>query len=393
MIRFKLRKNLIYLCVYIISWYIRKIDTIIFENTFDFYPSFIFLFSMTLGEIFGGLTLYLYQYISLKSKKESKYFQISHHISKEKRVGDGLPKKIVLIFFAAFFDFMEFVISAFFISLFDNNISPSFDLRFGAITTIGSSLLCTYALKVKTVKHHKISRIIMGICLFISMILELCFKHDNVSLGKCFVGRLFSLLCLICVSFNDCIEKYLVNTNFMNPFKILMIEGIFEFIMAILLSIGRAPFKDIKKKYEEKKTGRFVLLIFLLLLYLILSAVLNAYKIYCNVIYSPMAKSLMDYLLSPFLCIYYFIKESDFKKNYFFFFMSEFICIVTVFFGCVFNEYIILFCCGMAHDTTEEIIERASLLENIPTNNALYDDEDEDCDINDYRISFKNSKD
>ena len=73
--------------------------------------------------------------------------------------------------------------------------------------------------------------------------------------------------------------------------------------------------------------------------------------------------------------------------------MSEFICIVTVFFGCVFNEYIILFCCGMAHDTTEEIIERASLLENIPTNNALYDDEDEDCDIYDYRISFKNSKD
>ena len=236
----------------------------------------------------------------------------------------------------------------------------------------------------------------MGICLCISIILELCFKHDNVSLGKCFVARLLCLLCLICVSFNDCIEKYLVNTNFMSPFKILMIEGIFEFIMAILLSIRRAPFKDIKKKYEEKNTGRFALLIFLLLLYLILSAVLNSYKIYCNVIYSPMAKSLMDYLLSPFLCIYYFIKDGDFKKNYFFFFMSEFICIVTVFFGCVFNEYIILVCCGLEHNTTEEIIGRASSVENIPTNIALYDvdgDEEEDCDINDYRISFKNSKD
>ena len=172
-----------------------------------------------------------------------------------------------------------------------------------------------------------------------------------------------------------------------------MIEGIFEFIMASLLSIGRAPFKDIKKKYEEKNTGKFTLLIFLLLLYLILSAIINSYKIYCNVIYSPMSKSLMDYLLSPFLCIYYFIKNGDFKKNYCFFFMSEFICIVTVFFGCVFNEYIILFCCGMEHDTTEKIIERACLQDNIPTNIALYDVEEEDCDINDYRISLKNPQD
>ena len=130
MIKFKLRKNLIYLFVYYISWYIRKIVTIIFENTFDFYPSFIFLFLMTLGEIFGGLTIFLYQYISLKRKKDSKIFRIkSIYDSEDKKVGDHLLKKIILVFFAAFFDFMEFVISSFFLSPFDNNISPSFDLR------------------------------------------------------------------------------------------------------------------------------------------------------------------------------------------------------------------------------------------------------------------------
>ena len=144
---------------------------------------------------------------------------------------------------------MEFVISTFFLSPFDNNISPSFDLRFGCITTIWSSLLCTYALKVKIGKHNIISRWIMSICLLLSFILELCYKSDNVSFGNFLVARLLCLGYLICVSYNDCIEKYLVNTNFINPFKILMIEGIFEFIMSSFLSIGKSPFKEIKMKY------------------------------------------------------------------------------------------------------------------------------------------------
>ena len=96
MIKFKLRRNLIYLFIYYISWYIRKIVTLIFENTCNFYPSFIFLFLMTLGEIFGGLTIFLYQYISLKRKKESTIFRIkSIYYSEDKKVGDHSLKKIL----------------------------------------------------------------------------------------------------------------------------------------------------------------------------------------------------------------------------------------------------------------------------------------------------------
>ena len=29
------------------------------------------------------------------------------------------------------------------------------------------------------------------------------------------------------------------------------------------------------------------------------------------------------------------------------------------FFGCVFNEYIILYCCGLEHETQDEIADRA----------------------------------
>ena len=65
--------------------------------------------------------------------------------------------------------------------------------------------------------------------------------------------------------------------------------------------------KNIYKKIGSKP---FVGLIFLLILYLLLSAALNVYKIYCIVIYTPMAKSLMEYLLAPLLCIYHLLFEN-----------------------------------------------------------------------------------
>ena len=89
--------------------------------------------------------------------------------------------------------------------------------------------------------------------------------------------------------------------NIINPFLILVTEGIFELIMATFYSINSSLFKEIIKQYEQNSSGNFILFIFLLILYLIFSAALNAYKIYCNVIYSPMARSITDYLMNLFL--------------------------------------------------------------------------------------------
>ena len=95
-----------------------------------------------------------------------------------------------------------------------------------------------------------------------------------------------------------------------------MIEGIFEFFLSSLYSIGKNPFEEIINQYEQNDTGKFILLIFLLFLYLLLSAALNAYKIYVNVTFSPIARSFMDLLLNPFYNIYHFIADKDFHKNY-----------------------------------------------------------------------------
>ena len=382
MIKIRLRKNLLYLFVYYLGWYIRKIINMIIKYLFNYSLTYIFLYLMTLGEIIGGFSIFMYQNNSWKEKKKTKYFELKliYNEKEEIEVADGRFKRIILIFLAAFFDFMEFIIFYFYVPLMDSKITPTIDFRFGCLTTIVSSLIYTNALRFKIGKHHKISLLFMSLGVLLSLIIEIIFQPDNKSFGRFIFVRFLVCFYLMCVSFTDCTEKYLVEFNYMNPFQILMIEGIFESFLDIIFSIGNDPFKDIKKLYKEKTTRELFLFIFLLFLYLSVSTIVNTYKIYCNVIYSPMARSLIDYLMGPFFNIYFFIWENDFQNNYVYFFTSEIANVITVFFSCVYNEYIILFCCGIAHDTKDEIIIRSLNKYNKTADYKLgeaTDDEDE----------------
>ena len=123
----------------------------------------------------------------------------------------------------------------------------------------------------------------------------------------------------------------------------------------------------------------------------------NTYKIYCNVIYTPMARSLSDYFMNQFFNIYYFIFENDFNHNYAYFFISEILCILTNFFCCIYNEYVILFLCGLEHDTKEKIIERSLSIENNSISVIELDNNTIDNDISynnytDENISVDNSE-
>ena len=76
---------------------------------------------------------------------------------------DGNIKIYFLIFFASFFDFIEYIMLTFFIPKLAD-LSPTADQRLCCVSTISSSLICTYALKMKIGKHHIHSLIWMGIC-------------------------------------------------------------------------------------------------------------------------------------------------------------------------------------------------------------------------------------
>ena len=68
--------------------------------------------------------------------------------------------------------------------------------------------------------------------------------------------------------------------------------------MASLCFIKINPFKP----FENIKCN-LALFIFLFILYTLFQVIVNIYRIYCNVIYSPMARSLVDYLMNPFINI------------------------------------------------------------------------------------------
>ena len=365
MIKINIRKNSLYLLAYLISTGIKILIKSSIERIIKEVPTFIYLYLMVVSKIIGGLSVYYYQY-SFRNKKNKKYyFGLDLIYNKEHlKIKDSEFKMALLIFFASYFDVYRFTFeSKYFPNL---QISAYVEENSSCIQLIASSLICAHSLGFFFKRHHKASLIIMSICLCIWTVIQITYYYNDILLFKYLIGILATWLYFIVYSFNNCVEKYLVDTNFLNPFKILAIEGIFGTILSILASLGQNPFKALKNLELDK--GNLIFLIFLIILYFIITLIYNVYKIYCNVIYTPMVRSLADYIANPFLNIYYFYTFSKTEKthNYFYYISSEILCIIIVFFGCIFNEFIILSCCGLNQQTEYAISQRATLMVNIP---------------------------
>ena len=366
MIRIALRKNLIYILQVIIHYYLRRIVSTIIRKVYKFNDSLIFTLLMHLGELFGGLASYLYQNKFLKPKpKIPSNATISQYIiPKELKMkkADNNYKIIILIFFAAFFDFMGYILATFFVPKIAR-LSPTADIRLTSVTTISSTLIFIYALKLKIGRHHFYSLIIIGTCLLLIIIVELIYQVQSESPGNLLIAYLLSILSLVFITFTDSIEKYLCEFDFLSPFLILTTEAIFGIILVLIISYQKNPFSEIKKISEELNAGWLILLIFLLFLYLAFSAGANVYKILTNVLYSPMAKSLSIYILNPALIIYSYFYEDDFSSkegpNPLYLIINLILAIIIAFFGCVFNEFLILYCCRLEHETHYMISQRS----------------------------------
>ena len=123
---------------------------------------------MLFGEFFAGLAIYIYQFISIKRNQEhkniSKYFGTS--LFKYFKYRNTMKKShnnftiVLLIFFAAYFNLSQFIIASFYIPKF-NIISQTASYRFGGIIIIVGALICHFNLRIKMLKHHFYSLIIL----------------------------------------------------------------------------------------------------------------------------------------------------------------------------------------------------------------------------------------
>ena len=357
MIKFALRRNLIYPLQLIIWHFLRNLETLLISHIFNFQDSLFYTPIMFIGEFVSGLIIYLYQKnFFKKNKKPAKFLSITL-IQNEARMDypDSNIKIFILIFFVAFFDLVQFYNWTVNIPR-TNYISTTFLSRLNGIKPIFCSFIYYYILRLPIYRHQIFTLIILGICLIIVLFI-IVLNH-------------------ILSSSIDLVEKYLFEYNFLNPFYVLMYEGLFGFFISFLFFMIPNYLDDIRLTYNTLSIGKIILFTFLLLLYIILSGGRNVFRVVTTKIYNPMARVLTDYFLNPIYLIYYFSIGADFlvdqKRNIFYFTINLILSTILSICGCIYNEFIILFFCGLERNTHEQISKRANILSE-----SLYSIEDD----------------
>ena len=353
----------------IVFSFFRGLDSIFIDRILDFNNQLILTLLVFLSEFTFGIFFYKYQkkLLSKKnsiSKNKANISPIDNYnsISKSNKLTLHL-----LLLSNSFFVFAQFILTTYYFKKF-LNLSKSLDIRLRSILTFWSTFFCYFLLKMPVVKHQLCSLIIIFICLLLIIILEALadIKYNKMDsflfiniIGLNFIRYIFSAIL-------EVNQKYLLDYEFLNPFYILKIEGIYGIILTSIFCITvENPFIIFRKIYLENK-NKLIYLIICLILYFIFSGGRNIYRLMTNKIYSPMAKTLIDCFFIPFLIIFYYIIDRDFKigqkgeQSFGLFILNLILSIIVVFCSCVYNELFILYCCNLEYNTFYEISARAS---------------------------------
>jgi len=386
-IKFATRRNLIYPLQYLIYNVLRDTESTLVDKYFNYSDSLMFTPLMFIGEFFSGLIVYYKQkkfvHKSLfKDNNSDKYMNLElikgETIYHSKKI-DRIPKMIFILFCCAFFDFVQFILSINTPQFI--NVSKSIRSRLGGIVIVFNALFYYFVLKLPVLRHQSLSLIINGICLLIVYITEFIFQETNffLSYGQFIIILLLSSIGLFFNSMIDSNEKYLYEYNNMNPFYSLVFEGFFGFLFSLIYDLYHNPFEKINEFKKSHNTSEFVILIFCLILYVILSGLKNLLRVNTTKIFTPMTTTSVEYILNPIYFIIDFALGEDFltsgKRNYAYFIINLIIGIIISFSNLIFNEFLILFFCDLDKDTHLEISKRSEhdedfiQLENMNNNN------------------------
>ena len=361
MIKIRIRKNLFYPMMLLIFTFIRGIDYILLINKSEFNGTVLLTILMFLGEFIFGFIFYLWNLHFLSKEINRSFMGIKLKLIQGKSEISHPDKNIkiyFLIFMASFFDFTLFLIDTYFLPrLYYNSISISLTVRLRSILTLCSALLCYFLLRFPILKHQLFSLLIIFICLLSVIGSEFYFRYSSLI----FYALIFTFVIYFLNSCLDIVEKYLLEYNYINPFKIIMLEGIIGLLLITLYSIinGINPFNEIK-------TNDTVLLVIFLLIYFASGAGRNIYRIITNKLFSPMTRTLTDSILDPISIILYYKYNNDFiykREVNFYFIINLVISFIIVICGCIYNEILVIFCCQLDENTHSQVAHRASILE------------------------------
>ena len=288
----------------------------------------------------------------------------------EYKIPDNEYKIIILIIFAAFFEFFGFLSKRFItISNIDADNYDEFNAKFRGLEILGSSILCFLTLRIKIYRHHIFSLIIIVFCLIINFIIELNKSEEEEDF---FLQILNVLGSSFSRAYLDTIEKYLFEVDYINMFNLILFEQFFNLIFGSLLYIYPKPRKQISEIFKlcDKNKADGVLSIIFLILYGILTAFKNIYRRFTVKQYSPMSRSLAESCIDPLLIIFEIIELDDDQGMDANFIVTLISTVIIIFCCCIYNEVIILYFCGLEHDTYFEISKRAKLTSDNYTRNS-----------------------
>ena len=339
-----------------------------YKDNIDFIISFLIFFSQSLI----GFIIYLFYFKGNKDEVKTAQIQISPtKIGKiiliENKTyisNDSKLKKICLIIFASIFNFIGTIIrsddAVNFGKKEENN--SLLEVRVRGIQIIIACLLCYFSIRIAIYRHQKFSIIIISIFLLFILIIELYISEKVIN------KILAILICTLSCSFRailDVTEKYLFDFNYINVLKMLIYEGIIGVFLFIFYYLSNDTYqkqgKNILKNMSEFDLS-FVYFIILIILYIIISGLRNSYRVTTNKYYSPMSRALFESTLDPFVFLYYTLIYKDKDKyggGYWIYFgLILFFLVIIAFFSLVYNDFIILYCFGLEHNTYHEITGR-----------------------------------
>ena len=373
MLKFGFRNKNFYPLMLLLFIFLRKCLEIIlsyhpYKDNIDFIISFLIFFSQSLI----GFIIYLFYF--KRNKDEVKTAQIQISPTKIGKIilienktyisNDSKLKKICLIIFASIFNFIGTIIrsddAVNFGKKEENN--SLLEVRVRGIQIIIACLLCYFSIRIAIYRRQKFSIIIISIFLLFILIIELYISEKVIN------KILAILICTLSCSFRailDVTEKYLFDFNYINVLKMLIYEGIIGVFLFIFYYLSNDTYqkqgKNILKNMSEFDLS-FVYFIILIILYIIISGLRNSYRVTTNKYYSPMSRALFESTLDPFVFLYYTLIYKDKDKyggGYWIYFgLILFFLVIIAFFSLVYNDFIILYCFGLEHNTYHEITGR-----------------------------------
>ena len=131
MIKFTKRRNIIYIFQFTLWTYARVLIKLLINLLFKLNRSSLICFLKFFGQLSSGIIVYRYQSKYLRKKgnaPKNNIMLINTRTSENEQIKTNKFKIYLLLFFAGFFDFVQYIMAYFYIVQI-SNISPSLDSR------------------------------------------------------------------------------------------------------------------------------------------------------------------------------------------------------------------------------------------------------------------------